>query len=365
MREVKDYRSTYIRKGSERKVISAYKLFGYDVESFQYVESDNEPWERYIYAFNTDEIYDALAGYPAPARKKPYPFPGYVTMVFSLDNENPEYAYYSNVYRLYRRVQFDIFTCSERRKTHRKKMIMPLTFWVVYLLIAIAGAGMIGVTHFYQQNKISSGSTGILFSFNLISSYFESFNDFLSCKAYVIGLVLMAVGVGLIVLHILWDLIYHGLKASANGSSRKKLIKMRNVVLAEVRKKKYPNIDLKELRAIENSHGIYDKTPFTSELRRHEDAVYNTQSRKQKKRVLDEAAKKKEEEAEARKREEQALAKKRKAQAAAQPRRRPVPAKRPQPAPAVQAKPVQATPAPATPAPQAKPAAQPEAKKEN
>lgn len=287
----KDYRKTFIRKGSEKKVVEAYNLFGYKLESFQYLETDSEPWEKYIYAFNENEIYDALGAYPSSARIKPYPFPGYVTMVFSLDPESPDAAYYYNVYRLYRRVQFGVFTCSEHQKKQRKKMITPLTFWILYLLIALLGALAIGGMHFYQQRQISAGSSGVLFSFSLISQYFETFNDFLSSKAYVIGICLIGVGLGLLVFHILWDLIFHGIKASVNGSSKKSLIKMRDSIIGYVKRKKYPVIDMEKLRAIENSRGIYNSTKYTSQRRRKEDATFKRLAAEQNQREYQKIAK--------------------------------------------------------------------------
>lgn len=292
MKAFKDYRHTFIKKGSEKDVVEAYALFGYKLESFQYVEADVEPWERYIYAFDTNEIFDALGAYPAPARKKPYPFPGYVTMVFSLDKEDPDFAYHYNVYRLYRRVQYDIFVCSERQKAQKKKMIMPLTYWVLYIVICLLGAAAIVGMHFYEQRKINSGLSGILFRPSLISSYFEGFKDFLSCKAYVIGLVALGVGVGLIIFHVLWDLIFHGIKASINKSSKNQLIGMRSVIIDHARAKIYPTIDTEKLRQIENDRGIYSSTTYTSERRRKEDASFQHLAHKQKSRLYAKAQKK-------------------------------------------------------------------------
>lgn len=286
MNAVKDYRSTFVKKGCERKVVEAYSYFGYRLESLQYVESDSEPWERYIYAFDTNEVYDALGAYPAPAKKKPYPFPGYVTLVFSLDKNDPNFAYYKNVYRLYRRVQFDIFTVSQRAQEQKKKMIMPLTFWIIYILLGLGSAALVLAAHFYNRNMINSGHTGILFSWSRVPQYFATFNEFLTSKAYVIGLITAAVAGGLIVFHFLWDLIYHGSKAAINNSAKRKLEDIRHIILRDVRQKKYPNIDSSELRRIENARGIYNQTSYNSETRRRDDAVYKHQKDKQEKRRL-------------------------------------------------------------------------------
>lgn len=270
----KDYRSTFVQKGCERKLIESYAYFGYKLENMQYVEADNEPWERYIYAFDGSQINDALAAYPAPAKKKPYPFPGYVTMVFSLDKKNPNYAYYSNVYRLYRRVQFDIFAVSERRKVQKKKMILPLTYWIIYILLALIGVGIIVGTHLVEQNSIGRGYFGLLFYFNWIPFYFQNMSAYYACLLYSIGLIVVMVGAGLLLFHILFDLIYHGIRAAVNGSSQDKLEGIRHLVLDAVKNRKYPKIDTSELTRIENARGIYNATSYTPDKRWRDDADY-------------------------------------------------------------------------------------------
>lgn len=264
MSKMKDYRNAFVEKGCERDVIKAYSVFGYKLESAQFTEVDPEPWEARIYAFGKTEIYDALGAFPAPVHKKPYPYPGYVTLMFSLDPENPDYTFYSNVYRLYRRVQFDVFTLENRRKTQKKKMLLPAFLWVIYLLAIIAGAVLMGIAYF----------RGVKFSFDLeyiklIWRSADSNIDALLCK---IGMLCVGIGGGLLILHIIWRLLFHGIKASIANRDIKSLIQVRSLIIKGAKRKLYPGINYQALRKIENNRDIYTGTPYGNDARRRDDA---------------------------------------------------------------------------------------------
>lgn len=260
MSKVKDYRSAFVEKGAEREVIKAFHCFGYKLESAQYSEVDSEPWESKIYAFDKTEVYDALGAFPAPAHKKPYPYPGYVSLLFSLDPNNPDYAYYTNVYRLYRRVQFDIFTLTERNKKQKRKMLLPAFFWIVYLLAAIVGVVLIMVAHY----------NGALFSFEDIPALFSyEGGDYYLLRF--IGVLCVLIGGGLLILHNIWRLIFHGIRKHIAKRDAETLINMRKIILKEARRKLYPGLNYQILRQIENDRGIYSGTPYGNDARRRDD----------------------------------------------------------------------------------------------
>lgn len=273
------YSSAFVERGIEREVIRGYELFGYTLKNAQYVQIDPEPWQRKIEAYDRTEINDAVAGNPVYPKNKPQPFPGYVTLFFEREIGGEQYPYYKNVYHLYQRVQFDVFSMKERREEHKRKLNLPLPFCFLYLALLLLGIA--GIVFSIVRGYIPDvGQLGEVINYSL------GHMTGVGRRYLLIGMSAICIyaGAGLFVGHYLLRLIYHSIRAISANMTMKELIReMRDPILDSVAKKQYPSIDFEYLREIENKKGIYSGTVYNKERRRKDDF-----SLRQIKRIKDE-----------------------------------------------------------------------------